>query len=307
MKIADLHCDIITYLCKVNESLYKNQAQFDIERATAAGVSIQFMAMFTMPGDPNLCLRQILKQLEKFNQEMEAHAAYAYHLLGSDQLDSIEDSHKLACILHLEGADCIGTDLEILRFLYRCGLRSMGLTWNHRNLLADGGGEGQQAGGLSRKGREVVLEMDRLGMMLDLSHISYPSFFEAMELYTKPVLVTHANARSLCPHWRNLDDHQLRLLGEHEGIIGINQVSDFVKEEGAGIDDFLEHIIYIANLIGVEHVALGSDFDGADKMVIGDVKGYVELPELLRGKGFTAPEIEKILYTNALQVIKKII
>ncbi len=307
MKIVDLHCDTISHLYKTGGSLLQNQAQYDIERARSAKVCLQFFALFTMPADSNTCLRQILKQMEKFLGEMGRNPEHVYHITNRNDWLEEDKLDKLGCILHLEGAECLGTDIEILRLLYHGGLRSMGLTWNHRNLLADGGGEGDNAGGLSRKGREVLREMERLGIMLDLSHIAPKSYFEALDLYSKPVLVTHANTQALCPHWRNLDDTQLRVLAEHGGVLGITQVADFIREGQASIDDMLNHIVYAADLIGVEHVALGSDFDGADNMVIGNVKGYAELPELLAGKGFTPTETEMILSGNALRVIMEII
>jgi len=307
MKIVDLHCDTISYLCSHPGSLANSQAQFDLVRARAADLVIQFMALFTMPGDSDSSLRQILKQTERFLAELEANSQTMYHVKHSGDLCSAENSEKIGCILHVEGGECLGTDMEILRILYHSGLRSMSLTWNHRNLLADGVGEGKSAGGLSRLGKEVVKEMSRLGMMLDLTHISPPSYYEALDFYPGPVLVSHANARALCPHWRNLDDGQLRILADHGGLIGITQVADFIKEGHAGIDDMLDHIVYIADLVGVEHVALGSDFDGADNMVIGNVSGYSQLPALLAKRGFTVPEIEMILSENALRVIKQVI
>ncbi len=307
MKIIDLHCDTISHLCGKGGSLLENESQYDIKRALQAHVSLQFFALFTKPAESNTCLREILKQTDKFWSEINNNRPYLYPATSSNEILNPEHGDKLGCLLHLEGAECIGTDSEILRVLYMCGLRSMGLTWNNRNLLADGGGEGSNAGGLSRKGREIVQEMDQLGIILDLAHISEAAYYEAVELYSRPVFVTHANARSLCPHWRNLSDSQLRTLGDQGGVVGITQVSDFVKENGATIDDMLNHIVYIADLIGVEHVALGSDFDGADDMVLGDVGQYAQLPLLLESKGFTHLEAENILGGNALRVIKQII
>lgn len=307
MKIVDLHCDTISNLSSSGASLLRNEAQFDLERAKAANVCLQFFALFTMPTDRNSSLRQVLKQIEKFLAEMESKNLYAYHLKNSSDLLKSDNFNRLACVLHLEGAECLGNDVEILRLLYRLGLRSMGLTWNHRNLLADGVGEGESAGGLTRKGKEIVEEMSDLGIMLDLAHISPKSYYEALTYYSKPVLVTHANARALCPHWRNLDDTQLRALAEHGGVIGVTQVADFVKEGSASVEDMLDHIAYIADLIGVEHVALGSDFDGADNMVIPQVGGYVELPVIMARRGFLQREIEMILSENALGVIRQVI
>ena len=307
MKIVDLHCDTISYLANSGGSLLQNQAQYDLQRAKAAKVYLQFFALFTMPADSNISLRNILKQVEKFLHEMENHSSACYHLTSRQDLLEPNNYNRLACIMHLEGAECIGNDIEILYLLHRWGLRSMGLTWNNRNLLADGAGEGDYAGGLSRKGKEVVTTMEKLGMMLDLSHISMKAYYDALEIYTPPVLVTHANARALCPHWRNLDDNQLRALAEHGGIVGITQVADFVKEGHANLDDMINHIAYIADLIGVEHVALGSDFDGADNMVIANVEGYAALPEMLLKRGFTDHEAQSICSGNALGVVNNVL
>ncbi len=307
MKIVDLHCDTISCLTGKGGSLWRNPNQYDLERAQTAQLCLQFFALFTMPADSNIALRSIFKQVEKFWQEMESYADWCYHLTSSQDLDKDYNNNRLACILHLEGAECLGNDIEILQLLYRLGLRSMGLTWNHRNLLADGGGEGEHAGGLSRKGKEVLSQMEKLRIILDLSHISEPSFYNALDLYSLPVLVTHANARSLCPHWRNLNDQQLRMLAEHGGVVGITQVADFVKEGHANIADMIDHIAYISDLIGVEHVALGSDFDGADNMVMADVAGYAQLPELLLRRGFSKYESELICSKNALGVINHVL
>jgi membrane dipeptidase len=307
MKIVDLHCDTISCLNSNGASLLQNEAQFDLERAKSANICLQFFALFTMPTDRNTALRQVLKQLDKFLAEIENNYSSAYHMKNSSDLLIPDNFNRLACVLHLEGAECLGNDVEILRILYRMGLRSIGLTWNHRNLLADGVGEGDSAGGLSRKGKEILEEMGKLGIMLDLAHISRNSYFEALNFYSKPVLVTHANAQTLCPHWRNMDDAQLQALAKHGGVVGITQVADFVKDGQASVEDMLDHIVYIADLIGVEHVALGSDFDGADNMVIPHVGGYADFPEILARRGFTQREIEMILSENALGIIRQVI
>lgn len=307
MKIADLHCDTISCLTDRGGSLFHNQYQYDLERAQAAQIGLQFFALFTMPADSNIALRSIMKQAEIYLQEMEKYGDRCYHLTSSQDLEKEKNINRVACILHLEGAECLGNDIEILQLLYRLGLRSMGLTWNHRNLLADGGGEGEHAGGLSRKGREVINQMEKMRIILDLSHISEPSYYDALDLYPLPVMVTHANARSLCPHWRNLSNGQLRALAQHGGVVGITQVADFVKEGHANVDDMIDHIAYISDLIGVEHVALGSDFDGADNVVIQHVGEYAQLPQLLIQRGFSEYESELICGKNAIGVIKSVL
>ncbi len=307
MKIIDLHCDTVSWLRRSNGALLKNEAQYDLERARNSDMYLQFFAMFTLPTEPNIALREILKQMEKFNTELEHNSSRVFQVKKFQDLHDPNNRNKLAAVLHLEGGECLGNDLEILSLLYRAGLRSLGLTWNNRNQLADGLGEGQNGGGLSMMGREVAAEMERLGMLLDLSHIAVKSFYDALGCYQKPILVSHANAYSLCQHWRNLDDSQLKALAEHGGLIGITQVADFVSETQPSTETMIDHMVYIAELIGVEHVALGSDFDGADNMVIKDVAGYSQLPELLAKRGFTQPEIEMILHKNALSILEQVL
>ncbi len=306
-KIVDLHCDTISSLQRNGQSLYDNSCHFDIKRARKAGIGLQFFAMFTMPQGMNESMRQILKQVEKYHNELDQYQEYLQPVYTYEDIVAAESTEKMAGILHLEGAEALGNDSEILSLLYRLGLRSLGLTWNNRNLLADGVGE-EGAGGISRKGKEIILLMEKLGIMLDLSHISVNSYYDALTIHSKPVLVTHANARALCNHRRNLDDCQLKALAENSGVIGINQVPEFIKEDGKPeLNDLLDHIVYISELIGVEHVALGSDFDGADVLLMQGVEEYSRWPQLLSDRGFTPAETDMILNENALRVIKAVL
>lgn len=308
MKIVDLHCDTISAIQKSGESLYANKCDFDIKRAQQAGVGLQFFALFTMPTGMNEALRQILKQVYKYHDEMSQYQEFVYPVLNYEDIDLDNEANKIGCVLHLEGADALGPDAEILFLLHRLGLRSLGLTWNNRNQLADGVGEEPGAGGISKKGREIVRLIDSLGIILDLSHASIRSFYDALELYQKPVLVSHANARAICNHRRNLDDSQLEALAANGGVIGINQVPDFIKEDSKpGMNHLLDHMVYIAEKIGVKHLALGSDFDGDDVLLMPGVEEYDKWQDLLTGIGFTTGEIRMILRDNALRVMKAVL
>lgn len=307
MRIADLHCDTISFLQQSDLFLASNNGQYDLERAVQAGIKLQFFAMFTRPDEPNRALRLVLKQLLKFYQEMEANKNLIEQILAYDDISAIDQAGKIGAVLHLEGAECLGDDLDIFYLLYRAGLRSIGLTWNARNQFASGAAEGDAGGGLSKLGRRLAVEMDHLGVIMDLAHMSKEAFYDSMEYYSKPVLVTHANSFSLCPHPRNLDDEQLKILAEHGGLIGITQVADFVSLERKDHCAMLDHMVYIADLIGVEYLALGSDFDGADDMIINEVSGYEFLPEMMQKRGFSAAETEKILFGNVLKNLKQIL
>lgn len=261
--------------------------------------------MFTMPADATISLRKILLQMEKFFSELDVHRDYIY--LIKEYKDIKNNNERLGAVLHLEGAEALGRDLELLTLLYRFGLRSMGLTWNYRNYLADGVGEGENAGGLTNFGIKVIKEMDKLGMILDLSHISERAFLEAFDYYDKPIIVSHSNVQRICPHPRNLSDQQLKILGQNGGIIGINQVEFFVGNNNPGINEMVDHIKYIADYIGVEHIALGSDFDGAADIIMAGIEDYTQWEDILKNQGFLTSDIEKILFRNALRVMEEIL
>lgn len=306
MKIIDLHCDTIGRLVETGEGLFRNQGHFDLQRAGKAGLVLQFFSLFLHPNEQGVALKGILQQIDRFYEEIDQQAGLAYPLLFIN--DYQPEERRLAALLHLEGAECLGTEIEYLRIMYRLGLRSIGLTWNDRNLLADGVKEAPHDGGLSQAGTKMVREMRKLGILLDLSHISPHGFYQAIDEYEGPVLVTHANARSLCDHPRNLDDHQLKKLAESGGVIGLNQVSDFVRVgKKPDLEDFVNHIIYVCNLIGTQHVALGSDFDGAEQVVLPGVDAYLQLENNLRQRGFDRQEMEMIFHINAERVIREIL
>ncbi len=305
-EIVDLHCDTLSQLVKSGQSMLKNDLHFDIERAMRSGIKIQFMALFAQPDQADICLRQILLQINRFQRALEEYSSLVYPLTSYQQIESAGTDEKMGCLLHLEGGEALGKDVEILYLLHSMGLRSLGLTWNPGNLLA--GGVDAEYEGITPLGRCVIQVMEELGIILDLAHMGPRSFFEALELYRKPVMVTHANSYELCPCRRNLSNSQLKAVAENGGVIGFTQVSDFVLNGVApGVENFLDHIAWTAELIGVEHLALGSDFDGADNIVLPGVQAYRDLPHLLEKRGFSGVEISLILAENAKRVLKQII
>lgn len=308
MKIVDLHCDILSKLVEGEHSLYDNPYHFDIKRALQVGQQVQFFSLFTHPDKADACLRKILLQVTRLLLACKEYTRYIYPLTHSEQLDDQANRGKLAAVIHLEGGEALGADLELIYALYELGLRSLALTWNPPNLLAGGVDAAEEKSGLTTLGRELINMVNRMDIILDLAHIAPRAFFEILELYDKPIMVTHANAFHLCPHRRNLKDEQLKALAQNGGVIGFTQVSDFVKETGPVLPgDFIDHLVYAVELIGVEFVALGSDFDGAEKIVFPSVKAYAEMPGLLENRGFSRKEIELIMSGNALRVIRKLI
>jgi len=305
--IIDLHADTISRIAVKGEGLASNSGHFDLRRAREAGVMLQVLSLFTSERDSNRALEDILFQIDYFEQEMLSCREMAFKVKGIRDLEESREQERIGLMLHLEGGEALGTRISNLRTLYRLGVRSVGLTWNRRNLLADGVMEAAGGGGLSEWGREVIHEMNRLGMAVDLAHISPAGFWSVIEITKKPVIVSHANALAICPHPRNLSDEQMRAVAENGGIVGVTFVPDFVAERDPSLETLVEHICHMVKIMGEEHVALGSDFDGTETTVISDVGAYPTLVAALEKRGFNEVQIEKLLQGNFLRVLKDIL
>lgn len=315
MFICDCHCDTLTELYNKNASLYKNEQHFDIKRQIALGGGLQFCAIyvptevFRYQGG----LRYTLCLLDKYNQEIKK-----LHENGIDvlQVRTAEDAgnvlkHKAATLLAIEEGGAIDGSLEALRCLYELGVRAMTLTWSNRNDIADGINEEATGSGLTLFGKQVVAEMNRLGMLVDVSHISTAGFWSVIETSTKPIIATHSNAKSLCSHPRNLNDEQIKALAENGGLAGITFAGQFLEEDwrNACIESVYKHIDYMLNLIGNDdHIGFGSDFDGISHPPynIQGVQDYKPLIEYL-SKYYSDETINKITHQNVINLLQKVL
>ena len=315
MFICDCHCDTLTELYNKNASLYENEQHFDIKRQVALGGGLQFCAIyvptevFRYQGG----LRYTLCLLDKYNQELKK-----LHENGIDVLEvrTAEDAgnilnHKAATLLAIEEGGAIDGSLEALRCLYELGVRAMTLTWSNRNDIADGINEEATGSGLTLFGKQVVTEMNRLGMLVDVSHISTAGFWSVIETSTKPIIATHSNAKSLCSHPRNLNDEQIKALAQNGGLAGITFAGQFLEEDwrNACIESVYKHIDYMLNLIGNDdHIGFGSDFDGISHPPynIQGVQDYKPLIEYL-SKYYSDETINKITHQNVINLLQKVL
>lgn len=315
MFICDCHCDTLTELYNKNASLYENEQHFDIKRQIALGGGLQFCAIyvptevFRYQGG----LRYTLCLLDKYNQEIKK-----LHENGIDvlQVRTSEDAgnvlkHKAATLLAIEEGGAIDGSLEALRCLYELGVRAMTLTWSNRNDIADGINEEATGSGLTLFGKQVVAEMNRMGMLVDVSHISTAGFWSVIETSTKPIIATHSNAKSLCSHPRNLNDEQIKALAQNGGLAGITFAGQFLEEDwrNACIESVYKHIDYMLNLIGNDdHIGFGSDFDGISHPPynIQGVQDYKPLIEYL-SKYYSDETINKITHQNVINLLQKVL
>ena len=307
MFICDCHCDTLTELYNKNASLYENEQHFDIKRQIALGGGLQFCAIyvptevFRYQGG----LRYTLCLLDKYNQEIKK-----LHENGIDvlQVRTAEDAgnvlkHKAATLLAIEEGGAIDGSLEALRCLYELGVRAMTLTWSNRNDIADGINEEATGSGLTLFGKQVVAEMNRLGMLV--------GFWSVIETSTKPIIATHSNAKSLCSHPRNLNDEQIKALAQNGGLAGITFAGQFLEEDwrNACIESVYKHIDYMLNLIGNDdHIGFGSDFDGISHPPynIQGVQDYKPLIEYL-SKYYSDETINKITHQNVINLLQKVL
>lgn len=241
----------------------------------------------------------------------------------SDLPDQVRPGN-VAFILHFEGGAPLQGGIHQLRNFYRLGLRSMQLTWNFRNELGDGVWENRTKGGLTRFGVEVVKEMNRLGMVVDLAHINREGFFQALEVAEAPLIVSHANACGRLDSPRNLADDQIKAIADQGGLVGILALPARVAKKGATLEDMLDHLDYMVGLVGAEHIALGLDFvkyDGPRTLkdqhhplhkpeLIKDLEEIEDLPKLIDGlirRGYKEQDVALILGGNYLRVLKTIL
>lgn len=221
---------------------------------------------------------------------------------------------RVAAILHIEGAEPIEPDLSNLEHWHGRGLRSIGPVWSRANAFAEGvpfrfPASPDTGPGLTAAGKELVRRCNALGILVDLSHLNEAGFWDVARLSSAPLVATHSNAHALCASTRNLTDAQLDAIHDSNGIAGINFAVSFLREDGRNepdtpLSEIVRHASYIAERIGVDHVAFGSDFDGA--LVSEHLDGIAGLPKLVdafRSAGWDADAIAKLTHRNWLRVL----
>lgn len=232
---------------------------------------------------------------------------------GQDLVQAIEQQ-SFAAVLHLEGAEAIGADLDLLYLLHDAGLRSLGPVWSRPNIFAFGvpfrfPSTPDIGPGLSAYGKDLVRKCNELGIMIDLSHMNDAGFWDIARISHAPLVASHSNAHRLCPHSRNLTDAQLDAIRDTNGLVGINFGVSFLNPTGEKDSDLplsaiVDHVEYVIERIGIDHVALGSDFDGTTiSSEMRDASDLPKLVDLLQDRGYRGAELEKITHRNWLRVL----
>jgi membrane dipeptidase len=257
-------------------------------------------------------IREQLTALKRLEVRTDGRVRIATNV---DQIDTITSAGSLAVVLHVEGADGIDADLLELEDLYEAGLRSLGLVWSRPNIFGHGvpfawPRSPDTGPGLTPLGKGLVRACNRLGVMIDLSHLNEQGFWDVARLSSAPLVATHACVHAICPSTRNLTDRQLDAIGESDGVVGVNFSVNDVRADAHLNEDtplymLTRHFQYLVDRIGIEHVAIGSDFDGATiPAAIKDASGLPNLIAALRASGFDDDSVRKIAFDNWMRVFR---
>ncbi|MGI6642005.1 MAG: dipeptidase [Limnochordia bacterium] len=311
MIIFDGHIDTLLQMLHSGKNLSDSEGHVSLEKLIEGRVSAQIFAVFVEPVFcQGMALHRGLEMIDLF-WGMLAENPEALGFAGSGS--AVRDLHKqgkVACMLAVEGGEVLQGSLAHLRTLYRLGVRILTLTWNYRNALGNGQAEGTESGGLSPFGRAVVKEMNRLGMLIDVSHLNEPGFWDVLELSEAPVIASHSCARVLRDHPRNLTDDQIRAIAAKGGVIGVNFYPGFLTEEGeATLDDVINHIEHFIAVGGEDCVGLGSDFDGIDSTPgqLADCSTLPRIAHRLAERGWPRELIAKVMGENFLRITERVL
>ena len=223
---------------------------------------------------------------------------------------------SFASVFHIEGAEAIGTNLDALYVLHQAGLRTLGPVWSRPNIFAYGvpfrfPSSPDIGPGLSEAGKDLVRACNELKIMVDQSHMNEAGFWDIARISDAPLVASHSNVHALCPHSRNLTDRQMDAIRDTGGLVGINFGVLFLRNDGTrdpstGIEPLLDHIDYVANRIGIDHVALGSDFDGTTiPAVMKDCRGLSLIIDGLSKRGYDAAALDKVTHQNWIAVLER--
>lgn len=314
----------------------KDQGETDLPRLMESGITAVFLSAYVDPEKwtfrtPDQSWKQVQVYLDTIHAFVNRHPDRLILATTAAQVRQAKREGRVAALIGVEGGHAIENSIENLRTLHRRGVRYMTLTWNNGTEWAGAaaGLNGTRTGGLTARGRDIVREMNRLGMLVDISHVSDSTFYDALATTSYPVIASHSSARAINDHRRNLSDDQLRAVARNGGVVNVNFYSVFIdpafraRAESLGenteairalprppLSVLLDHFEHIIRVAGIDHVGLGSDFDGVGGLLPAGMDDVTRLPLIAQGlldRGYSEADVRKVLGGNMLRVMERAI
>lgn len=306
--IVDGHCDTIKAILDENINLENRTLGFNLIDAWNNRPVVQNVAAFVNPIFKSR-FERTRKIIENYNKEIEKYPNKIIKILNSTDIEKVREDNKIGLLLSIENGSAIEDNLENIDYFYNNGVRLMSITWNEDNLLGCGALTNNDTG-LTSLGKEYVKKLNEKNIIIDISHASPKTFWDTIKISNKPIVATHSCSFSICNHPRNLTDDQIKTLAKNGGIIGVCFANAFLSNsKNVEIKDIVKHIKHIVNLVGIDFVGLGSDFEGLEKeelpLGLKGIKDIKKLKQELRKEKFNEEEIDKIMGENWVRVLKK--
>jgi membrane dipeptidase len=365
--VIDTHADTPQRFLDENFDLGQNTpvtaGHMDLGKIKAGNLGAEFFSIWVEPDFKGHYAKRTMDLIDSVYEQAARHPDRIMMAFTADDIVRAHEQHKLAALMGIEGGHSIENDIRLLREFYRLGVRYMTLTWSNTNEWADSSGDisnpqVKHHGGMTPFGKDVVKEMNHLGMMIDISHVSDDTFYQAVQISRAPVIASHSSSRALTNHPRNMTDEMLRAVTKNDGVVMVNFNSGFVdqnylnvssdpqktKQRDAEVEAFkkshahadgspvtydeyaplekkwaaqfprpplkslIDHIDHVAKVAGIDHVGLGSDFDGVTSLPQG-IDSVADLPKITQAlyeRGYNREQIQKILGGNLLRVMRRV-
>ena len=308
MYSIDLHCDTASRLLYEDLKLKESICKVDIEKLKKAKAKAQVFAHFIELNIVENPYTEFINMYNNFISELKENEDSIEIVRNLKELENVNNKGKIGAFLSIEEGEVLEGKVERVEELYNLGIRFITLTWNFKNAIGyPNAGYKFKDLGLTDKGKEIVLEMERVGIIPDCSHLSDGGFYDLIDICKKPFIATHSNARKVTDHSRNLTDDMIVKLAEKGGVMGLKFCAPFLgKEKVPSINSMIQHIKHTRNVGGIDVLALGTDFDGiGNEVEIENIGEIGRLRDALLKENFTNSEIDKIFYGNIKRVLKE--
>ena len=321
MKVVDMHCDTIGELWKAEKagkpiSLRSNSLHIDLEKMQKGDYLLQNFAMFVFLGREKDPLVNVLEMIDVYNRAMAENADLIAPVLKYEDIEKNRAAGKLSGMLTIEEGAVLKGNPYVVRSLYQLGVRMLTLTWNFENeigypntIVKAEDYDPSCHYGLKPEGIEIVREMNRVGMIVDVSHLGDDGFWDVVKYCDGPFVASHSNARAVCNHTRNVTDDMIRALADKGGVMGLNFCGDFLNPNGKSrVEDMVRHAKHIINIGGSDILGLGTDYDGIDgDLELDHCDKMPLLAQEMERQGFSTEQIEKIFHGNVLRLYREVL